>query len=28
MDGHVDFERYPGEDFADPNFAMLVGLAG
>jgi prepilin-type N-terminal cleavage/methylation domain-containing protein/prepilin-type processing-associated H-X9-DG protein len=28
LDGHVDFSRYPGEDFAHPNFAQVIGLAG
>ena len=28
MDGHVAFERYPGEDYAAPTFAQVVGLAG
>ena len=28
MDGHVEFAKYPGKDFAAAGFATLVGLLG
>ncbi len=28
MDGHVEFQRYPGEGFASEQFAVTVGIAG
>lgn len=28
MDGHVQFEKYPGKHFASPGFASLVGVLG
>lgn len=28
LDGHVEFERYPGDGFASPGFATLVGIMG
>jgi len=28
LDGHVEFEKYPGKHFASPGFASLVGVLG